>query len=76
MTFEQIESEFLTLSKNSQAALLARLLEHLGRTLEIDQEVAELWVDEAEVRDEAMNQGQTSGIPAKELFQRIRSSIK
>jgi hypothetical protein len=76
MTLEQIESEFLMLSKDSQAALLARLLEHLGGSSEIDQEVAGIWVNEAELRDEAMNNGRASGIPAGEVFQQVRASLE
>jgi hypothetical protein len=40
MTRENLEAEVLALPKNSQAALLSRLLEHLGQSGEIDREVA------------------------------------
>jgi len=55
MTLENLEAEVLLLPKDSQAALLARLLEHLGRSNEIDQEVASVWGEEAELRDRAMD---------------------
>lgn len=55
MKLEQLEAEVLALPKQSQAELLARLLEHLGQTGEIDQETASVWVEEAELRDQAMD---------------------
>ncbi|WP_375477501.1 hypothetical protein [uncultured Nostoc sp.] len=52
MTLENLEAEVLALPKDSQAALLARLLEHLGKSGEIDREVASIWAEEAELRDQ------------------------
>lgn len=75
MSLEQLEAEVLALPKDSQVILLARLLEHLGQTNEIDREVATVWIEEAEKRDEAMN-AQVVGIPAEEVFQRIRASLQ
>lgn len=76
MTLEQLEAEVLALPKESQAELLARLLGHLGQTGEIDQEVASIWVEEAELRDQSANNGQAADVPAKEVFQRIRASLQ
>mgnify|MGYP002779081773 CR=1 FL=1 len=76
MSLEQLEAEVLALPKDSQVILLARLLEHLGQTNEIDWEVAEVWIEEAEKRDEAMNAEQVAGTPAEEVFQRIRASLQ
>ena len=76
MTLENLEAEVLSLPKDSQATLLARLLEHLGQSSEIDQEAAFFWAEEAERRDQAMDDGQTAGVPAQQVFQRIRASLQ
>jgi hypothetical protein len=76
MTFENLEAEVLLLSKQSQATLLARMLERLGQSNEIDREVASVWVEEAELRDQAMDDSQVAGIPAEQVFQRIRASLQ
>lgn len=76
MTLEQLEAEVLALPRDSQAALIARLLGHLGQTGEIDQEVASIWADEAELRDRAMDNAEATGIPAEEVFQRLRASLQ
>ena len=54
MTLENLEAEVLALPKDSQAALLSRLLEHLGRG-EIDREVGSIGVEEAQRRDLIIN---------------------
>jgi len=75
MTLENLEAEVLSLPRDSQATLLARLLEHLGQSNEIDQEVASAWVQEAERRDQGMEGGQVSGVPADQVFSRVRASL-
>jgi hypothetical protein len=76
MTLESLESEVLLLPKQSQATLLARMLERLGQSNEIDREVASVWIEEAELRDRSMDDTQVSGIPAEQVFQGIRASLK
>jgi hypothetical protein len=76
MTLETIEAEVLLLPKQSQATLLARMLERLGQRNEIDQEVSSIWVEEVEMRDRAMDNGQVAGIPAEQVFQRVRTSLQ
>ncbi|MBG1264286.1 addiction module protein [Nostoc commune] len=76
MTLEQLEAEVLALPKDSQVILLARLLERLGQESEIDQEIAASWAEEAEKRDEGMNTNQITGIPAEEVFLRVRASLQ
>jgi hypothetical protein len=75
MTLETLEAEVLKLPKDTQAALLARLLAHLGQRSDIDQNVADIWVEEAEVRDREMDSDQDLGIPASQVFQEIRASL-
>lgn len=76
MTLESLEAEVLLLPKQSQAVLLARMLERLGQNNEIDSGVSSVWVEEAELRDLAMNNGKTAGIPAEQAFQRVRTSLQ
>lgn len=76
MKIEQIEAEVLALPKDIQAALLARLLEHLGQTSEIDQQVTNLWVEEAQLRDQTIENGQVTAIAAEEVFQKVRASLQ
>ncbi|MEH2065549.1 MAG: addiction module protein [Nostoc sp.] len=72
MTLEQLEA----VPKDSQVILLARLLERLGQESGIDQEIAASWAEEAQKRDEDMNTNQITGIPAEEVFQRVRASLQ
>lgn len=76
MTLEQLEAEVLALPKESQALLLARLVEHLGQTSVEEPEVAQLWAEEAKFRNQQMDNGQLAGIPADEVFERIRASLQ
>jgi hypothetical protein len=76
MTPENLEAEVLLLPKQYQVTLLARMLERLGQSNEIDQEVASVWIEEAELRDRAMDDSQVAGIPAEQVFQRIRTSLQ
>lgn len=75
MTLEQLEAEVLALPKDSQVILLARLLERLGQTNEIDRAIADHWIEEAEKRDQNMDSSSV-GIPAPEVFQRVRASLQ
>ncbi|MBD2091875.1 addiction module component [Microcoleus sp. FACHB-1515] len=60
MTPEQLEIEALALPRPALAELLARLLGYLGQTEEIDQDIAAIWVDEAERRDRTLDENQLS----------------
>jgi hypothetical protein len=76
MTIESLEAEVLLLPKQTQATLLARMLERLGQGNEIDQEVFSIWVEEAKLRDRAMDNNEAAGIPAEQVFQRVRTSLQ
>ena len=76
MTLDQIEAEVLALPKEAQAALIARLLEHLGETEIVDSEVADIWANEAEQRDRAMENAGEVGTPAEAVFRRIRTALQ
>lgn len=76
MTLEQLEAEVLALPKDDQVILLARLLERLGQDSEIDQEITASWAEEAEKRDETMSTDQSVGVPAEDVFKRVRASFQ
>jgi hypothetical protein len=76
MTLEHLEAEVLLLPKQSQVTLLARLLERLGQSNEIDREVSSVWLEEAELRDRSMDDSRVAGIPAEQLFQKVRASLQ
>jgi hypothetical protein len=92
MTLENLDAEVLLLPKQSQVTLLARMLERLGQSNEIDQEVASVWVEEAELRDSSactkgdssactkgdrtMENDENAGTPAEQIFQRVRTSLQ
>jgi putative addiction module component (TIGR02574 family) len=75
MTLENLESEVLSLPRDSQAALLSKLLEHLAQNNDMDQEIASAWADEAEQRDQAMDAGKIPEVPAEQVFQKVRASL-
>lgn len=70
MTIENIEAEVMALPKDSQAALLSRLLKHLGESSEIDPQVASSWSEQAQRRDREMDGGEVTGIPAEQVFEK------
>lgn len=76
MIIEDIEAQVLALPRDSQTVLLARLLKHLGESDEIDQEVASVWLEQAELRDQAIDDGKIETVPAEQVFQRIRASFQ
>ncbi|MFB2937889.1 addiction module protein [Aerosakkonemataceae cyanobacterium BLCC-F154] len=75
MRLEQLEAEVMALPKDSQALLLARLLAYLGQNDDIDREVANVWIQEAQLRDRAMDEDRITGIPAEQVFQKLRESL-
>jgi putative addiction module component (TIGR02574 family) len=76
MTIEQIEAEVLQLPEQAQVELLGRLMRSLADTAAIDPDVAEAWAQEAIRRDEEMESGSVTGIPAEEVFAELSSKGK
>ncbi len=76
MTIEQLEAQVLALPNDSLALLVARLIEHLGQVSEIDQQIAEEWIEEAELRDEDISNGKVAGISSQEVFSKLRASLQ
>ncbi|MEI6443566.1 MAG: addiction module component [Nostocales cyanobacterium ELA583] len=76
MTIEQLEAQVLALPNDSLALLVARLIEHLGQVSGIDQKVAQEWIQEAELRDEDMSNGNIAAISSQEVFSKLRASLQ
>jgi hypothetical protein len=76
MTFENLEAAVLALPKDSQAALITKLLEHFGNSDDIDRDTEAAWLEVAEQRDRELDDDSAIGIPAAEVFQRIRASLQ
>jgi hypothetical protein len=76
MTIEQLEAQVLALPNDSLALLVARLIEHLGQVSETDQQVAEEWIEEAELRDDDISNGKVAGISSQEVFNKLRASLQ
>jgi hypothetical protein len=74
MTLDQLENEILALPKESQTALLARLLDRLGEDADIDSDMANIWAVEAEERDRQLDGEHRLEIPAEDVFRRVRES--
>jgi putative addiction module component (TIGR02574 family) len=67
----QLERDVLSLDIRSRGRLAARLLESLDDVS--DDEIGQLWAEEAARRNEEMEAGLDPGIPAEEVFRRLRS---
>lgn len=72
---EQIETDILNLAEDDRAELFGRLLRSLQEAApESETRIARIWAEESERRDQAMESGEDPGIPAEEVFRRLRSS--
>ena len=75
LTVDEIEAAARELPEGARAELMERLLRSFDQDLDIDQSVAQAWADEAERRDEEMTRTGDPGVPANEVFARIRSLL-
>jgi len=76
MTLDQIETEALTLPEESRAKLVETLLLSFEKVNRGDDEVAQVWAEEAERRDEEMERSGEQGLSAEEVFRRLGSQAK
>jgi hypothetical protein len=67
----QLEHDALSLDLKSRGRLAALLLESLDDVS--DDEMGQLWAEEAARRNEEMEAGLDPGIPAEEVFRNLRS---
>jgi hypothetical protein len=71
---QELEAEALRLGAKSRARLAGKLLNSLEELSE--QEVARLWVEEAQRRHTQIDADPDSEFPAEEVFREARSSVK
>jgi putative addiction module component (TIGR02574 family) len=75
MTLKQIRTEALKLSEPSRAQLAASLLGSLGEPSE-EAELDQLWAEEAARRYRDLRKNPEAGIPAEEVFRKLRSATR
>ena len=73
MTLEHVKAEALKLSDEDQARLVDELLARVHGHL--DPEIAQAWYDEAERRMAEFGRGEVKGIPADEVFRKLRERL-
>lgn len=71
MSFEEVKSQVLSLKLEERAALAQVLLETIAEPSK--EEIAALWVEEAQRRLEAVRQGTMRVIPGEEARKRVRT---
>jgi putative addiction module component (TIGR02574 family) len=75
LKLDEIEAEALRLPEQDRAQLFSRLLLSF-ETVSRDEDAASVWAEEAERRDRAMESGEEPGIPAEEVFKKLRASLR
>jgi putative addiction module component (TIGR02574 family) len=70
----EIENEIRHLARPEQERLLRALLEELDGPVDSDADRA--WLEEVQRRSAEFDAGLVRSIPAKEVFERVRSRIK
>ena len=73
MSLEELESEIKKLTLQDRAELAKWIVQSLDELSE--SEIEALWVEEAERRLDALEQGLATEIPAEEVFRRARTAI-
>ncbi len=74
MSLDELEAEALKLDSKSRARLAEKLLDSLEDLSEADNE--QVWIEEAQRRDEQMDVDPDSGLPADGVFREARSRVK
>ncbi|HKS08110.1 MAG TPA: addiction module protein [Pyrinomonadaceae bacterium] len=73
-TYEEIEIAALALPTEARAMLAEHLLESLSA--DEQQRIDDLWAEEAERRDQEIEDGIVAAIPGDEVMNRLRSRYK
>ena len=69
----EIEKDALRLPPEDRARLAVRLLSSLEGTPESPEEIEKLWIVEAERRFQELRDGVVQGVPAREVFAKLRT---
>jgi putative addiction module component (TIGR02574 family) len=72
MSIQELEAEVLKLPSHERA----RIAEALIASLDEEDEISSAWADEAERRDQELRSGNRKGVPAEEVFSRIRTRLQ
>ena len=72
MSVQDVEAQALKLPSHERA----RLAEALIASLDEEDEIAHAWAEEAERRCEELRSGAVSGVPAEEVFSRMRIRLQ
>jgi putative addiction module component (TIGR02574 family) len=70
----ELESKALRLPRKERARLAQRLISSLDT--EVDADVEELWLQEAERRLDELKSGKVAGIPAQKVIRKARSTLR
>ena len=70
----ELESKALKLPAKERARLAERLISSLDQ--ETDPGVQEFWLQEAERRLDELESGGVSGVPADQVFEKARSTLR
>jgi len=71
-----IEDDALRLPPEDRARLAVDLLASLEETVESPAEIEKLWLIEAQRRFHELRDGVVQGIPAQEVFARLRAKLR
>lgn len=70
----ELESKALGLPPKERARLAERLISSLDQ--ETDPEAEQLWLQEAERRLDELESGNVAGVPADQVFEKARSTLR
>ena len=70
----ELESKVLTLPRKERARLAERLISSLDS--ESDQDAEDLWICEAERRLDEIESGAAAAIPAEQVIEKARTSLR
>ena len=73
MKLAELEEALLKLEVSARARLAERLLRSLDELPEA--ELVELWAEEAERRDQALDAGTLEAVPADKVFEELRARL-
>lgn len=71
----ELEDDALKLSNEDRARLAVRLLASLEEEAESPEDVEKLWLAEAERRFQELRDGVVQGVPATDVFARLRAKL-
>jgi putative addiction module component (TIGR02574 family) len=73
-TANELESKALKLPPKERARLAEKLISSLDQEVDVDAE--ELWLRESERRLDDLESGAVSGVPAAQVFDKARSTLR